>query len=214
MLEAIKTYVMERWEVIPKIPLFMSVAIVCIPIWFALKWAYQSRLENKDTLIELQKAQLEDYKSKLDGASPDQAKARVEALQTQLDNLVKAVGPRSLSDVQSLAITQSAVAIGGSPLIEIAQDMAAPDAQRFSRQLGQAFSNARWRVVYPGVMGISTPPPTGIAVYAANPASPTVPEQAVMKGFRDAGIDFDIQLSPFDPGEVRQARVLVTSKIK
>jgi hypothetical protein len=141
---------LDQWQVIAGAPaiFIMAILLVAVAIWIALRWAYGTRLHNKDALIDLQVAQLNDYKDKLSGASPDQAKARIEALETQVQQLA----PRSLNEVQSSSISAVAARMGAHR-IYVGSDMACPDGNRFARQLGHAFQNAGWSVDYPMVGG-------------------------------------------------------------
>ena len=53
-------------------------------VWTTLDWADSARLKNKDEEIGLLVRQRDEYKDKLGGASPDQAKARIDALEARL----------------------------------------------------------------------------------------------------------------------------------
>jgi len=56
-------------------------AIAVVVIWFVVGWSYSALLSSKrPAQIELQDRQLADYKQKLDGATPEQARAKIEAL--------------------------------------------------------------------------------------------------------------------------------------
>lgn len=57
------------------------VALIITVVWWAMNWRYGTVLGNKDSEIALLRSQRDDYKDKLGGASPDQAKARMETLE-------------------------------------------------------------------------------------------------------------------------------------
>ena len=52
-------------------------------IWIVVNWSYSGVLGSKNAQIELQDRQLSDYREKLKGASPEQAKAKIDTLEEQ-----------------------------------------------------------------------------------------------------------------------------------
>jgi hypothetical protein len=67
---------------------FVIVALIGGALWVLFNWAYGSVIARKNSQIELQDRQLADYRQKLDGATPDQAKAKIEALENQVGDTV------------------------------------------------------------------------------------------------------------------------------
>jgi hypothetical protein len=63
-------------------------------------------LAGKNAQIETQDRQIADYKQKLDGASPDQAKKRIEDLGKQVSALAKHIDPRSVKTDQEKVLAQ------------------------------------------------------------------------------------------------------------
>jgi hypothetical protein len=74
------------WPMIrANLPAFFVILVLIIgAVWWVLDWRYSGILASKNGQIELQDRQLADYRQKLDGASPDQAKAKIEALEQTL----------------------------------------------------------------------------------------------------------------------------------
>jgi hypothetical protein len=62
-------------------PFFLALAVLGGAIWLALIWRYEGVIANRDSEIKLVTAQRDDYQAKLGGATPDQAKAKIEALE-------------------------------------------------------------------------------------------------------------------------------------
>jgi hypothetical protein len=83
------------------IPFVLVVAAVGGVIWKILQLHYAERLQRKDELLALRQAQVDDYKNKLEGASPDAAKHRIDALEARL----KEVG--DMAELAALAPTRS-----------------------------------------------------------------------------------------------------------
>jgi hypothetical protein len=73
---------LEQLAVIRQAPMPHALAFVIGLglIWLASEWRYGGIIANRDSEITLLKTQRDDYKDKLGGASPDQAKARIDAL--------------------------------------------------------------------------------------------------------------------------------------
>ena len=204
MVEDIAKYLVGEWAVISGAPgaFLLAVILVAGLIWAAMKWAYSARLQNKDSLIELQTAQLGDYKQKLDGASPDQAKARIDALEAQLNKLVSDVAPRTIDGTQRNALRQAALIVGPHR-IDVMHDVASSDGRKLSAQFEQVFQAAGWAVRSAAVMGPGNSPPSGIGLWVTNPKGLTQVEAAVVQGLTNAGIVFDLQAvpSPRNPGD-------------
>jgi hypothetical protein len=59
----------------------LVIAVIIAIVWLIANYSYSTVLSNKNSQIELQDRQLADYKQKLDGATPDQAKAKIEGLE-------------------------------------------------------------------------------------------------------------------------------------
>lgn len=170
-------------------PATFAIAIVILAgiIWGAMNWTYSSQVTNLQSRLSLRDDQIADYKTKLEGATPDEAKNRLEALELQ----VKALSPRRLTEEQKDKIIQSLKGVSGT--IEIAQDMGAPDAKAYRGDLALAFQAAGWIVSLPAVLGLGNPPPTGVGLMVGNPAAMQPIELATKRALEAAAIVFDIQ---------------------
>jgi hypothetical protein len=81
---------LEQWAVVTAAPIPFAIAVVVTGglIWFAVGWSYSSVLSGKTAQIELQDRQLADYRDKLKGATPEEAKAKIEALENTVRMIV------------------------------------------------------------------------------------------------------------------------------
>lgn len=173
--------------------LFLT-AIASFGIWNAIGWSYQAKLDGQlatvgslNDRLKLKDDQIADYKEKLNGATPDEAKKRIEALEIQL----KALSPRRLSEKDKRIIIDAVKGTRG--IISITQDMAAPDAKGMSADLAYAFQSAGWGVELPMVMGPSNVPPSGLGLRVRDPNNLRPLEQSVRSALQAAGVSFDIQ---------------------
>jgi hypothetical protein len=82
------------WPMImANVPTFLVImALIIGALWATFNWAYGSVIASKNSQIELQDRQLADYKQKLAGATPDQAKAKIEDLEDRVRNNVSGTG--------------------------------------------------------------------------------------------------------------------------
>src|ERR1700722_19830693 len=93
------------WPMIrSNLPTFFFIAVLIFgAVWWLMDWRYGGIVSNRDSEITLLKGQRDDYKDKLSGATPDQAKAHIDALKGQvsaLETRLGAVEGRRLTDQQ------------------------------------------------------------------------------------------------------------------
>lgn len=152
-------------------------------VFFVVTWFYRGRLETADARIKFKDELLADYKAKLSGATPDEAKARLDALQAQLD-LLK---PRQLTPEQ---IEEIGLAVSRHPSsIYFMSDISSPDAIPYREQFVEPFEKANWKV---SVGQIGAPParaPSGLGVFVNDPV--TAEQTAVLHAFRAASVECD-----------------------
>src|SRR5262245_51575677 len=88
-MESLIKYVFGEMRVIAGARLVFATALLVagMAIYWVMDWRYAGILSNRDSEIALLKSQRDDYKDKLGGASPDQARARIDALEKRLAEL-------------------------------------------------------------------------------------------------------------------------------
>jgi len=175
--------------------------VVGLLVWAFVNLIYKARIETLGQHLASEqgessrlRARLSEFDQKLSGASPDETRARIDALEATLRTLQ----PRVVSEEQRRALVLALKAHAGS--IEIATDMSSPDARGFAAGLTAAFAEAGWRVTNPVFMGLARDCKNGLGL-AINPStSRTVGEQTVMDAFGLAGIGYDVH-----PGRLKAA---------
>jgi hypothetical protein len=198
------------------IPFLLVVGFVAFGIWKFLAHHYSGRLDAKDDLLALRQAQLDDYKEKLSGASPEEARARVDALEQRIEDGFNALAPRILSEDQRKKMVE-ALDVQNGHHVTIAHDAAVADSVKLARSIGSAFLAARWTTSTPMVMGLGNPPPSGIAVIVSDQNNLTAAQLAIIIAFKIAKIEVDIQtgnpgFSATD-GPQSVAQIIVSSRI-
>jgi hypothetical protein len=194
-MEPLIKFITEQWSEIQKAPAIFMVALVLVA-WGAYLFA---RFQVKER-IALRDEQLASYKEKLSGASPDEAKARIDGLEATLKRLMDHTKARWLTEDQVDAISR--VLIGSKHTIEIAQDSAAIDGENYSEFLHRAFEQGGWDASNPTVAGDFNVP-TGLAVVLKDLKSYTPAERRVVDALNAAGVKFDVR--SFDFEEISRA---------
>ncbi|MGO9133783.1 MAG: hypothetical protein ACLP8A_07000 [Methylovirgula sp.] len=156
-------------------------------IWGALSWSYSSIINSYEGRIKLKDDQISEYKDKLNGATPAEAKARLDALESQL----KALSPRRLSSEQRNLIAR---AISGTKAtINIVHDGASPDANQFAGDFLWAFQAGGWTVVPSMGIGIGNPAPTGLALRVVDPSALSAADKVIQNALEAAHVSYDLQ---------------------
>ncbi len=150
----------DNWEVIAKAPwAFLAVAaIIAALVWVIISHLKANQLEGLEARLKLRDDEITDYKRKLSGASPDEAKAEIEALK----EAVRRLQPKELTEAAVAMITQIARASPGAA--SISYDMSYAAGQKMAGQLQRALAAAGWQVSGGIVGGPSFLPAEGIAV--------------------------------------------------
>jgi hypothetical protein len=192
MLDAFVTYLGKEWSVISQAPLIfiMAAMVVCTIAYLAARWRYTGRISHLVERINLRDDRIAEYERKLGGATPDEAKARLDALEAKVSELM----PRELSKAQIEKIIEYAARPKTSEArISIVVELGCSDGQRYAAQFVRAFEmTPGWRVEQGQMIGGKRPPvPSGIGVRLKNPAILTEAEDAVTRAFGYADIKFD-----------------------
>jgi hypothetical protein len=135
MFEQFVQNVLGEFRLIAQAPLVFAAALLFLGaiIWAALRWRYARIIEHRNRIIAL-------YKARLDGATPDQAKAKMDSLEGQVVSLKNREWPK----LSSAAVTdfESILASQGSHVVSVLpQDK---DSVFLARDLVDAFRRIGW----------------------------------------------------------------------
>ncbi|MBC9878221.1 hypothetical protein G8O24_12800 [Bradyrhizobium sp. INPA01-394B] len=186
------------WPMIrANLPTFLVILVLMVGVvWYLFGQVYNQRLADRDSVISnkeseiaLLKSQRDDYKDKLGGASPDQAKARIDTLEARLSKLE----PRRLTASQQEELTRKLqLPAGLTPLVQIYQESSCFDCHILAENFVAAFSaNPGWVVRNQVLMGGPHTVPSGIGVAFFDPNS--TESKIVVDALRAAGLRFDRQ---------------------
>lgn len=136
MFEQFIQYALGELRLIADAPLVFGAAVLFLGaiIWAALRWRYSSLIEHRNRIIAL-------YKARLNGATPDQAKAKIDSLEGQVVSLKNREWPKltpaAVTDFESVLASQ------GSHFVSVLlQDR---DAVFLARDLVDAFKRIGWK---------------------------------------------------------------------
>lgn len=175
-----------NWSVIAQAPLAFAIwtlALIGI-IWVIVAHLKSNQIEALDGRLKLRDDEISDYKRKLSGASPDEAKARIEALELAVSHLT----PKRLADDQLRTIVANARIAPGA--VSVTYDMAYAAGQVMAGQLQRALAEAGWQVTGGMVGGPGFVPPEGLAISLSAEAERTPAERALLRAFEVAGLKF------------------------
>jgi hypothetical protein len=136
MFEQFIQYILGEVRLIAEAPLVFGAAVLFLGaiIWAALRWRYSGIIEHRNRLIAL-------YKARLNGATPDQAKAKIDSLEGQVASLKNREWPK----LTSAAVTdfENVLASQGSHVVSVLpQDK---DSVFLARDLVDAFKRIGWK---------------------------------------------------------------------
>ncbi|MGB6315633.1 MAG: hypothetical protein WBG13_24215 [Pseudolabrys sp.] len=135
MFEQFIQYVLGELRLISEAPFVFGAAVLLLGaiIWAALRWRYSSIIDHRDRTIAL-------YKARLDGASPDQAKAKMDSLEGQVVSLKNRewpkLAPAAVTDFENVLASQGSHVVSVLP-----QDR---DSVFLARDLVDAFTRIGW----------------------------------------------------------------------
>ena len=135
MFEQFVQYILGELHLIVEAPLVFGAAVLFLGaiIWAALRWRYSRGIERRNHIIAL-------YKARLNGATPDQAKAKIDSLEGQVVSLKNREWPKltpaAVTDFESVLASQ------GSHVVSILPTDR--DLVFFARDLVDAFKRIGW----------------------------------------------------------------------
>ena len=135
-MEQFIKYVLDETRVIGDAPLVFggAILVIALAIWWILSWRYSGIIKNRERTIAL-------YKNRLGGASPDEAKAKIDSLEGQIWTLKDRVWPK-LPPAAVADLENSLKTIGPPKQISIVpQDI---DSAFLARDLVDAFTRIGW----------------------------------------------------------------------
>jgi hypothetical protein len=105
MFEQFVQYILGELRLIAEAPLLFGACVLFLGaiIWATLRWRYSGMIQRRNHIIAL-------YKARLNGATPDQAKAKIDSLEGQVVSLKNREWPKltpaAVADFESVLASQ------------------------------------------------------------------------------------------------------------
>ena len=136
MFQQFVQYVLGEVRLVAQAPLVFGAAVLFLGaiIWAALRWRYSAIIKHRNHIITL-------YKARLGGATPDQAKSKMDSLEGQVVSLKNREWPKLTP--AAVADFERVLASEGSHVVSILpQDR---DSVFLVRDLVDAFKRVGWK---------------------------------------------------------------------
>ena len=189
MFESLIDRLAKEWAVVSQVPVSFAVAVCVVAtfVWVALRWQYSARLAHRDDEIAA-------YRRKLDGATPDEARANIAHLQDEVRAL-RALLPWTLSEDQVKSISS---ALNDKPTgIKIIRYIGSSGLENLQGQLVSIFGSHKWAVQHWATMGTPIEPHETFTLCVPRDANRNGVEQ-VRSALKAAGIKFGEQPAEID----------------
>lgn len=182
-----------EWTAFTHAPILFISAVLALGvlIWRAVDWHYKGRHDTLKQQLEHKDGLIADYKEKLKGATPEEAKDRIDGLERRLAQLIKDTAPWKLTNEQEAAIMNAAREMSGYSLAILFAERDG-EARQLAGRLAEIYQAAGWRVMVAPASSTGHRSKIGITVVVANEKTPTGVEQVVINGFRAAQLEFGI----------------------
>jgi hypothetical protein len=150
-----------------------------VVMWALTQWSYSALLSGKDSQIAFLERRLGDWRDKMAGMSPDEAKARVQALESQLKMLEIRLQPRRLSDEQrQVLVDRARLRPGVQYTLTVLREADCSDCDQFAAQLVAALrESSGWSINIALLPEAVEKPRYGLGIRVADPLRP--PSEAV-----------------------------------
>ena len=180
---------MELWNILVKEwPTLQgaTVSVVTIAIaatvfgWVSGRFMYGQRIEGLKEALGNADRKIAEYKDKLNGATPEEVKARIDTLEAQLHGLKPA--ELSQTQVEAFRAAIKKAAPGG---VTVARIMGGGDTSRIPKQIRTVFTECGWTVSDAMIVGVPEPSPNGITLHIS-PIPEFLPLSLVVKDALEA----------------------------
>jgi hypothetical protein len=198
MLERMLQYWLGELRALRRAPLTLGAAVLAfVLIGFGSVWQFRQ----ETTAL---RQQIAEYRDKLGGASPDEAKTALDILTDEVAALQAQLKPRRVDARQRQIITERLkIPTGTQYPLAIVHEGGCWDCPQYAADFDGTFRSIPGLLVSNRVtMGLTQRPPRGLAVVVSDPLHPSAQEATLLQALQGAGIEFDLQgaRSPLDKG--------------
>jgi hypothetical protein len=187
---AIGAQVLTAWHA--PIPFLAAVIAVGLLIWWFVQREFATRLSNAESHKTLLEGQIEDYKDKLSGATPQEAKERI----AELERAVAALQPaqRALTEDQRKIIADNIRGIPQEPReLYLIYVSSSHECATYAQDFSDALVMGGWNITPDVVLGQQRIRFKGVSLIAGPGAFEWPSITALIAALKAAGVDFTVQ---------------------
>jgi len=192
--------------------LLVSTIVIAGAIWGAVHLSYRTILGNKDRHIALLERRVAEFRDAVSGATADEARRRIEAMELELQTLRLRVHPRRLTQEQRQAvIDRSRPPAGAQPRgVTVVVEKNCTDCAAFAEGLVAALQDSQgWSVNTIVAETLADRSATGLAIRISSELRPPPEAVVLQRALRSAGLDFRTLSGNADPS----IQLLVTERM-
>jgi hypothetical protein len=183
-------------EAIGSAPIVFTIIVLAagVVMWGVIQWSYGALLAGKNTQIAFLERRLAEWREKMAGMNPDEAKARLHALETQVKSLQIRLQPRTLTDeMRQALIDRARLRPGHQYTVTVLREADCSDCERFASELVGALRETQSWNADVGLLAEKLERPRyGLAIRVADPLRPP-PEAVRLQGaLQSARISFEM----------------------
>ena len=196
MAEALEELKREA-KAVSSAPIFVGALtmVLIVLIWFVVHWSYRSVLSNKNSYIASLERRVADYRETLNGASPEQARRRIEAMELELKTLHIRLAPRRLTAAQRESIADRSRLPPGaqSRSLTVMVQENCSDCPAFAAEIVAALRlSDNWTVSSQRLTHVEVHPRSGLGIRVADPTRPPPEAVILQQALRSAGLAFNM----------------------
>jgi hypothetical protein len=173
----------------------VTLAIFVALVWGLIHWSYRAALSSKDAQIAFLQRSVAEYRDSVHGASPEDARRRLDALEAELMTLRIRLAPRRLTPAQQQAITDRSLRPGGTAtrsLVMIIEENCS-DCAAFAGDMADALRERdNWAPTPQLIEGVGERSLHGLAIRMPDPGRPSPDAVVLQQVLRSAGLPFSI----------------------
>lgn len=164
--------------------IFISVVLTAVAVWLLLRARYQRTIAS-------QRRRLREFETNLHGATPEEARRRIESMEARLARLE----PRRLNGRQKTALRRLLILpeSAGMTDVNVAYDAGCSDAKPYAEDFATVLGSCRgWRPLSVTMFGSSHRPEAGLAIVSFRQGRTAAGAKLLSKAFAEAGIDHEV----------------------
>lgn len=171
----------------------LAVIVIAGVIWGVLHLSYRTILGNKDQHIALLERRVAEYRDAVGGATAEEARRRLETMETEIRTLRLRLHPRRISPAQRQAILdRSRLPAGAQPRgVTVVVESNCTDCAAFAEGLVDALRDSQgWSVSAAGPSVPVDRSRTGLAIRVPDRLRPPPDANVLQRSLQSAGLEY------------------------